>query len=287
MKSAYKTSGEIFAQVSKLYQPGVIEQLEAIKKGEIIVVEGEYDHVEKLLDTIKVPYIMVPSIEGLAANNGGRVLFVNCKAYNSVKKQEKDITENFVADGGRLITTDWSLGFVSKVFPGKFKKLKDTTDDVVEVQCPSDLGRKFIGLNYAQCHPKWWLESSSHIYSIGEGVESIITSNELEAKYGQPHVAAGFSHGKGEVVHFISHLELQRTHSKTKQDEAGLDTFLEKMKVSRTSEMDDAKVAELESAYSTLNTVAYLCLQGQLLNTSTKSVMVGKQISSAKSKSLA
>lgn len=287
LTNAYKTSGKIFEQASKLYQPGVLEQLRAIKEKEVIVVQGQYDHIEKLLDTIKVPYKMLLSAEEVANNNRGRVIFVNCAQYNGVPKSTKNTIEQFVNDGGRLVTTDWSLGFVNAIFPGKFKKLKDTTNDVVEIQCPTDLARKFVGLNYAQCHPKWWLEGSSHIYSISKGVMPIITSNEMEGKYGQPFVASGFRQGKGEVIHFISHLELQRTKLKTEQDNAGLDTFLEKMKISKTADMDDAKVAELESAYSTLNTVAYLCLPVNLLNPSTKSTMTTKPVSSLKSKSLA
>ncbi|MBT3297570.1 hypothetical protein HN385_01455 [archaeon] len=271
MDKAYKTSGEIFEQVSKLYKPGLAEQLGEIEPGEVVVVQGTYDHVEKLLDTIKVPYTSITSSE-ISTHNGGRVMFVNCASYNSVDGKTKNAIHNYVDEGGRLISTDWAVGLVEKVFPGKVQKTAKTGDDVVEIQCCSDLGRKFVGMNYAQCRPKWWLEGSSDIYSIGEGVTAIITSSEMEEKYGQPYVAVGFKEGKGEVIHFISHLELQRTHLRTEEDKEGLDTFLEKMKIEKTPEMDDMKVAELEAAYSTLNTVAYLCLRSPVLGGDMKSV---------------
>ena len=285
LESVYVTSGKIFQQVSMLYQPGLLEQLRGIKDGEIVVVQGTYDHIEKLLPTIKMPFNLI-SQQDMATNNGGRVMFVNCAAYDSVAKKTRDGIEQFVNDGGRLVTTDWSLGLVSSVFPGKFKKVKDSPDDVVEIQCPTDLGRKFVGLNYAQCHPKWWLEGASHLYETGDGVMRIITSKEMQDKYGTATVAAGFAAGKGEAIHFISHLELQRTHLRSKADKEGLDAFLEKMKVSKTADMDDAKVAELEAAYSTLNTLAYLCLPVSLVNVSMKSVMVSPSKSAAKSKGL-
>jgi len=185
-----------------------------------------------------------------------------------------------------LVSTDWSLGLTTKVFPGKLKMTKKTSDDVVEIECPTDIARRFIGMNYAQCKPQWWLEGSSDVYDIGEGVTPIITSEEMEQKYGKPYVAVGFPHGKGEVLHFISHLELQRTRQKTKEQSGNLDDFLKKMKVEKTAEMDDATVADLEAAYSTLSTVAYLCLRTPVLNSGGKSVYFGASKKSAGPKSM-
>ncbi len=275
--NAYQTSGKIFEQVSKKFKPGMLEELRNIEKGDIVVVDGTYDHVEKLLDTLKVPYERIDRGE-MATYNTGRVMFVNCAAYNGVAKNTCDGIRHFVEDGGRLITTDWSLGLVTSVFPGKLKKTKDTGDDVVEIECPTDIARRFIGMNYAQCRPKWWLEGSSHIFNVvSDDVTSIITSDEMNDKYGQPHVAVGFREGRGEVLHFISHLELQRTKLKSNGDKGTLDDFLEKMKVEKTAEMDDHQVAELEAAYSTLNTVAYLCLKSPVLATSGKSTYFGSE----------
>jgi hypothetical protein len=242
-----------------------------------------------LLDTLKIPYELIKR-EEMGTHNGGRVMFVNCASYqDTIHSKTKKGLEDFVKEGGRLVTTDWSVGLVTQVFPGKVKRTTETTNDVIEIQCSHDLARKFIGLNYAQCSPQWWLEGSSHIYSIGEGVVPLITSEEMQKKYGQPYVAVGFAEGRGEVIHFISHLELQRTRLRSKSDEAGLDTFLEKMKISKTADMDDAKVAELEAAYSTLNTVAYLCLKVPLLDKGMNSVTLGNasKLGSKKSVKLA
>lgn len=272
---AYQTSGKIFEQVSKKFKPGMLEELRNIEEGEIVVVQGTYDHVEKLMDTLKVPYEKI-SREAMATHNSGRVIFVNCAQYNGVAKKVKDGIKHFVEDGGRLVTTDWSLGLVTSIFPGKLKKTKNTNDDVVQIQCPTELSRKFIGMNYAQCKPQWWLEGSSHIYDVvSDDVEAIITSEEMEDKYGKPYVAVGFKEGRGEVLHFISHLELQRTKQKGKGKDGNLEDFLEKMEVEKTEDMDDHTVAELEAAYSTLNTVAYLCLRNPVLETSGKSVYFG------------
>lgn len=270
MGSAYKTTGAIFEQVSVRQSPGMMEELRAIQPGEIAVVKGTYDHIEKLMDTLKVPYALIEP-EAMATHNGSRVMLVNCKEYGS--SGPRKAIQDFVSDGGRLVTTDWSLSLVSHAFPGKLSKVKHTVDDVVEIQCPTDIARRWTGQNYAQCSPKWWLEESSHVYDVGQGVVPIITSDEMNDKYGKPYVAVGFTHGRGEVFHFISHLELQRTKHKTEADSAGLDTYLAKMGAAKTDEMEDAKVAELESAFSTLNTLAYLCLRAPILGGSGKSVL--------------
>lgn len=193
-------------------------------------------------------------------------MLVNCATYNASKKRDEAVRE-FVTEGGRIVTTDWALTLVTQAFPGKLKYMKETGDEVVEIETPTDLGRKFMGMNYAQCHPQWWLEGSSYIYSVTDpSVTAIITSEEMREKHGQPYVAVGFKEGAGEVFHFISHMKLQRSRQKDKEHAGTLDDFLKKMKISKTPDMDDATVADLEAAFSTLNTLAYLCLPAPLLS---------------------
>ncbi len=283
MKTAYKSSGKIFEQVSMKTQPGLYAQLKSIEPGELVAVRGQHDHIEKLLDTLKVPYELI-SMEQVPEHNGGRVFFLNCAEYAPAPKKEETL-RTLVQEGGRVVSTDWSVGLVGRMFPGKFAKTAKTTDDVVEIECNTDIALKFIGLNYAQCKPQWWLEGSSDIYSITDGVVPIITSEEMKTKYGQPYVASGFAAGRGEVFHFISHLELQRTKQKGKAS-GGLETFLEKLGAERTDDMEDAQFAELEAAYSTLNTLAHLCVNVPILNIGMNSMTTKKSASAATKKSV-
>lgn len=262
LTDAYVSSGRIFHQLTERYQPDLAEELKAIQKGEILVVNGDHDHVEQLLPVLKVPYQMVSTLE-IPEDGKHRVAFVNCRQYDGGVPRKR--LGEFVENGGRLVTTDWSLSAVTSAFPNHLHKVSTTPNDVVEIQCPTDLGRQFVGLHYAQCHPKWWLESSSHVYKIEEGVTPLITSTEMEAKYGQPYVAVGFSVGQGEVLHFISHFALQQTHHRSEKDKGNLEDFLKQMGAHKTGDMPPASVAELESAYSTLNTVAHLCSRMPLL----------------------
>ena len=157
LKDAYNTSGKIFAAVSQRFQPGLYDQLQAIEKGEITVVRGQYDHVEKLLETLKVPYEIIDRNK-LEDSPQTRVLLVNCATYDSVPAKTTKYVKDFVHGGGRLVTTDWAVGLLNKVFPGKLTFTGKTGDEVVEVLPSTELGQKLIGLNYAQCHHQWWLD---------------------------------------------------------------------------------------------------------------------------------
>jgi hypothetical protein len=278
LSDAYATSAKIFAQVSKRNDPGLAAMLETVKPGDIAVVRGVHDRVQEVLDALKMPYEMFENISAPKLYDNAKVVFVNCQGYgieaeSDNPKTPKNRIRSFVKNGGRLVTTDWALGLVEDAFPGKLQKTTSTPDDVVEIECPGAIGRRMIGMHYAQCHPKWWLEGASYVYSCSDDVLPLITSDELERKYQQPNIAVGFQHGKGEVVHFISHFVLQRTHQRDIADTGTLDDFLKNMGAKKTADMGGANVAELEAAYSTLNTVAHLCSPASLLNPSTKSTL--------------
>jgi len=267
MNSAYKTTAKIFEHMTRLRNAPLAAQLKAIKKGELVVVEGDHDHIELLLDKMKLPYHLMQS-DDLAEQMPGRVMFVNCRNYDLGGDNEKKAVRNFASRGGRVVSTDWSLSLISQAFPGHlYKTDEETEDDVVEIRPQTNLARQFIGLDYTQCHPKWWLEGSSHIYRINKNkVIDLFTSGEMKDRYGQNHVAVAFPYQAGEVFHFISHLELQRTNQRTSQDKGSLDDFLKKIELRTLGELGaDVNFAELEAAYSTLNTLAYLCAPAPLL----------------------
>ncbi len=283
ISEAYNTSGKIFTAVSQRYQPQLADQIRAIEEGDVTVVRGTYDHIEKLLDKIKVPYATINS-EEITPSLQTKVLFVNCKEYSSAPETQVVATKKYVENGGRLVSTDWALSLVERAFPGTITKTNSTGgNESVEVEALSMVGQTLIGLNYAQCHPQWFLESGSYVYTHGKNVTPIITSDAMNERYGSPNIAVGFRAGSGEVIHFISHLEAQQTKLKHKSDKEGLDEFLSKMKVEKTDDMEEAKLAELEAAYSTLNTVAHLCVRTPLLGSGDfKSVMAaGSSIAAA------
>ena len=85
-------------------------------------------------------------------------------------------------------------------------------DDVVRIEVLDRDHRFLQGVLEDGDDPLWWLEGSSYPIRVldPERVQVLITSNELEQKYGEAPVAVTFAHGEGEVLHMISHYYLQR-----------------------------------------------------------------------------
>ena len=118
----------------------------------------------------------------------------------------------------------------------------------------------------------------------------------MKQKYGQPYVAVGFEHGKGEVIHFISHLELQRTEQRSHYDKGDVKEFLKKMNLSeeltpaeamkQLDGIENVPLGKLEAAYSSLNVLAHLCMPTPILGEGTKSVLWRKGGKSTKSATL-
>ncbi|MBI4919322.1 hypothetical protein HY837_05285, partial [archaeon] len=102
-----------------------------------------------------------------------------------------------------------------KAFPGYVKKGKEEVpDETFRVSPANDLGAKLLGSNVVKQNPEWWFEDSSYtaVKSNKEGKELVplIVSEDLKKEYDTELVAFGVRHGKGEAVHFCSHLYAQK-----------------------------------------------------------------------------
>jgi hypothetical protein len=95
-------------------------------------------------------------------------------------------------------------------------------------------------------------------------VQVLITSSELEQKYGEAPVAVTFAHGEGEVLHMISHYYLQRAELRTQRHqtvgadfvaEKGVELSPEKAEYLRALNL---KRGEMEAAYSSSRFMANL-----------------------------
>jgi hypothetical protein len=188
--------------------------LERVTAADIIVVRGCYDHVERVLEVLEVPFTPIdpehlPSIR----LQPEQLLIVNCPG--KVPRQSIGKIAEFVAAGGSLFTTDWALRHVVEpAFPGVLAyNERPTRDDVVRVVVRPHDNPFLAGVMDGRDDPQWWLEGSSYPIKIlaPERVEVLIESRELADRYGEPAVAVLFRHGQGEVFHMISHFYLQRT----------------------------------------------------------------------------
>jgi hypothetical protein len=158
--------------------------------------------------------------------------------------------------GGSLFTTDWALKhMLEPAFPGvlEFKKAP-TADDVVRIEVLDRDNIYLQGVLDGQDDPQWWLESSSYPISIvdRERVQVLITSRELEQKYGESPVAVWFRWGEGDVFHMISHYYLQRTELRTARHQSGAGAYFSEkgleVPVAMSADVADLSLADVESA---------------------------------------
>jgi hypothetical protein len=99
---------------------------EELKKGreeEILVLQGCYDTVQDVLDSLKIPYTVL-SREALGRQDLSKckALLVNCHDYKHsgrLKKGDLEKVHDFAAGGGYVFTSDWGLADVLEgAFPG-------------------------------------------------------------------------------------------------------------------------------------------------------------------------
>lgn len=195
-----------------------------------------YDHINRVLDTLSVPYTEISATQQLLQFNfePHQTIYINC----SVEFPRAAIPKikTFVESGGQLITTDWCLKNVLEVaFPGYVEDNGGRTgDEVVGVEVVSDTDPVVAGLfsvpGEADTVPQWWLEGSSYpIKVLSDKVEVLIKSDALKRSYGEGAVMVKFEFGAGKVYHMISHFYLQRTETRSKkQSTTAVDFGLER-----------------------------------------------------------
>jgi len=274
MEKAYKASSKILKKRMEKERPMDLEILEKIKESSIIIVTGSYDRVETVLDMINIPYVLiqpeeVPRIE----LKPDQILIVNCPGdiYDEGLIKIKD----FVKRGGFLFTTDWALlNILEKIFPEYVKyNQRPTGDECVAVQVV-DKNNKFLeGLFKADEEPIWWLESSSYPIVILDKskVKVLVTSREMEQKYGEAPIVITFEYGDGgTVLHMTSHYYLQRAELRTKRQKMSAKEYVQdEMEFSDEEaeeldkELDGLTLGEAESAYSTTQFISNVIVEQQ------------------------
>lgn len=215
---AYQAGAAVARQRMEADAPLDAAALAAVEAADVVVVPGAYDHVERVLDALAMPHTVVTG-DGLAGVRlrPEQLVVVNCPGTLDARQVHR--LAEFVGEGGSLFTTDWALKHVVEPgFPGVLSyNQRPTTDDVVRVEIVDHDNPFLRGVMDANDDPQWWLEASSYPIRIHdpERVQLLMSSRELEARYGEAPVAVLFKHGEGEVFHMISHYYLQRTELRT------------------------------------------------------------------------
>lgn len=223
MKEAYELANDMVRERLRKEGSENIQILDDLKKNDVIVVNGTYDHIAMVLESLKIPFVAIEHQQLLSAKlEPHQTIFVNCASSFSPEAARKLAT--FVSEGGQLITTDWALKNVIEVaFPNTIAyNNRPTGDEVVRIEAIDRQDSVILGFLDEKADPVWWLEGSSYPIQIldKEKVKVLIRSKELGEKYGADPVVVRFAHGKGLVYHMISHFYLQRTETRDKKQSA-------------------------------------------------------------------
>ena len=224
MKDAYEIAGTILG--TKLSAEGR-SRLDNFSGGEVLVMPGRYDQIQDVLDTVNVQYVLGhPTGDALRQ---ARILIVNCPG-DGVSGYELQV-KDWVAAGGLLLTTDWAIEPLQRMFPALIRwNGKTTRDECIKLD-PRTVGKGGLVPSWDMTvpdQPVWWLEGSSYPFTVSDEVDVLLTSEELKRRYDSSLVAVQWNHGLGKVRHMISHIYLQRTESRSDEDKRAFSETLEK-----------------------------------------------------------
>jgi hypothetical protein len=252
---AYRAAAHITREQLRRDDPERARMLEQIETSDVVVVAGIYDHVESVLGALDVPHLVVQPHElDRLTLRPEQLLIVNCPGQ--ISPAAVGGVRAFVEAGGSLFTTDWALRHVIEpAFPGVLAfSRRPTADDVVRIEVKDNENIYLQGVLDGQDDPQWWLEGSSYPITIvdAERVQVLITSRELEEKYGEAPVAVWFRWGEGDVFHMISHYYLQRTELRTERHAGAAATYFSEKGVAMTAaleqDVEGMSLADVESA---------------------------------------
>lgn len=88
----------------------------------VAVFQGSWDHVEKILDKVGVPYTLMPNSKLEDADlSKFNVIFINCNetSESTVSENVKGKLKGFVGGGGALYVSDRALPYILATWPGQ------------------------------------------------------------------------------------------------------------------------------------------------------------------------
>ncbi len=194
--------------------------LDDLDADDILVVTGAFDHIERVLDMLRLKYVKkapwalsAPKPETFKSY---KIVFWNCgealgrRRMTAVGQRLKA----FVRNGGYLFSTDWAVANVLPyAFPGYIKTNGNRAhlpEMVLQIEATrSSRNHPLLeGVFLPGVKGKWWLEQASFDMSIGrsDAVTSLVECPALRDQFNRsPTVAATFHFGRGRVLHAMGH----------------------------------------------------------------------------------
>jgi len=184
----------------------------------IVVVGGEFDEMQRVLDLYKIPYVLIERRQLVSYNlRGAKILCLNCG--RSPTPLQKNVLVNkvrkFAKSGGWIISSDWALApYLTEAFPSHIreftpkKRQTDTTVTVSATKANSPLLKEvFARSRSGEATTRWWLEEASKFFSVrGSRTEILVRSEQMRKLYGSGAVVATFRPARNSrVLHLMGH----------------------------------------------------------------------------------
>jgi hypothetical protein len=191
------------------------------QKSELLVVDGQYDHMENVLHALRVPFTRADPISliqpGRMDLDRFKVIFWNCGDLlpEGMMRRFRPRLREWIRKGGYLFTTDWAIAQVlSPMFQtqiatsGGSKALN--LELVLHIQPTKEHAKHPLlkGVFLRGARGQWWLERASFDIIVRDkrAVQVLIEAPQLERGHSRdPAVAVTFEHGRGRVLHVLGH----------------------------------------------------------------------------------
>jgi hypothetical protein len=191
-----------------------IRTLRGISSDRILVIEGDFDKMELVLDLYRIPHTIVSrkSFTSRRSLSRARVVCVNCARRPTAieKHQLLPRIKEFVRGGGWLLTSDWAVDpYLTGTWPGYVKVVslsRHQPDTTVTVRSLTPDSPLLKGVFRHRHRTLWWLEETSTFFRARHPkVRVLVTSDDARKRFGTGDVVIEFRPGRGRVLHLLGH----------------------------------------------------------------------------------
>jgi hypothetical protein len=271
MQKAYTLAALAVRQRFSEQHPADLKSLDSIQAGEVVAYTGSFDQVQEVLKCLRVPVEVDPKPAGL--RSAAKIAFLNCSS--GYQAQRLNLLAEQVSAGLWLVSSDWALPQIGRVFPNTVRYTgKPTGDEVVSVEpAMESLWSEVVVLG---ADPQWWIEGSSYPIEVLDGTRVRVeaASHDLLVRHQAPVVAVDFAWERGRVFHIISHFWHKRSRTPAARYQGpGVDFLRAGMRLSEAgiarvleeggAKEDTVNFAALQSAATATELVAQLCVRAK------------------------
>ncbi|HBC74979.1 MAG: hypothetical protein A2008_03560 [Candidatus Wallbacteria bacterium GWC2_49_35] len=265
-RDAIVSMGQLLKLKIEKDSPGDLLVLNSVVKDDVVIITGNYDRVEVVLDLAKIPYTLITPMQFARFELKPRqLLMINCPGKLMPDTFPK--IEKFVAEGGHLFTTDWALiNTLERAIPGFLKSSQlRTADSVVSIE------KAYTGESELLKHvflpggtPSWWV-FSSHPYKVqNDAVRLLVSSKQMKTQFNLESVATEFAYKKGRVIHTATHFYQQRSIIVTREQARSGDEYvrndmqidISRLEADFAARLKNIKAGQLEDTYSVIRFIA-------------------------------